>query len=165
MCENEESSTGPPLSRIWNLLLGQMFSEPFLFNWEFMLCSSKKKKKHFHPPEHICIQSKGRNNAIHCNCMLSLARVNADLRGSAGSFSQPGCLCWVLDRVALNLLQASAALSHTLSAACFNTLLRKCEQKMNNAHIGRDYLILWHFVWVHTSMKWSTTRHPYLEPK
>lgn len=52
-----------------------------------------KKKKHFHPPEHICIQSEGRNNAIHSNCMLSLAGVNADLRGSAASFSQPGCLC------------------------------------------------------------------------
>lgn len=52
------------------------------------------------------------------------------LMQTSGALPPPfHCLCWDLNRVALDLLQASAALSHTHGAAWINTLLRKCENE------------------------------------
>lgn len=42
-------------------------------------------KGHFHPSEHICIQSEGRKNMFHTNCLLFIVWVNANLRGSPAS--------------------------------------------------------------------------------
>lgn len=75
---------------------------------------------------------------IACSLSPGLMQTSWDL---PPPFDSPGCLCWALNRVALNLLQASAALSHTHIVLL--VLIHSSENvKMNNVYIGVIFHIM-----------------------